>query len=173
MENMKMKKNLLIVGSGQYGEYAKEIAEAMGCFEKISFLDNERENSVGKLSDLESLYGEYQYAVAVCDDGTERVELTKKLEEALYIVPNLVHPHSSISLSAGLLKGCIIEPGAVIETQSTLGIGTIIGANSVVEHHCFIGDGSSLKAGTIIKANTVTTMGTVTEYGSGLFANNK
>ncbi len=37
---MQKSKNLLILGAGQYGQIAKEIAESMGCFEKISFLDD-------------------------------------------------------------------------------------------------------------------------------------
>ena len=35
-----MNKNLLILGAGQYGQVAKEIAEDIGYFEKISFLDD-------------------------------------------------------------------------------------------------------------------------------------
>ena len=33
-------KNLLILGAGQYGVMAKEIAEAMGAFDRIAFLDD-------------------------------------------------------------------------------------------------------------------------------------
>ena len=33
-------KNLLILGAGQYGVLAKEIAESMGCFATIAFLDD-------------------------------------------------------------------------------------------------------------------------------------
>ena len=33
-------KNLLIIGAGQYGMVAKEIAESMKCFEKIDFVDD-------------------------------------------------------------------------------------------------------------------------------------
>ncbi len=35
-----MNNNLLIIGAGCFGLAAKETAEAMGCFEKISFLDD-------------------------------------------------------------------------------------------------------------------------------------
>lgn len=35
-----MNKDLLILGAGQYGMVAKEIAEAMNCFQKIDFLDD-------------------------------------------------------------------------------------------------------------------------------------
>ena len=35
-----MNKNLLILGAGIYGLVAKEIAESMGCFGKIAFVDD-------------------------------------------------------------------------------------------------------------------------------------
>ena len=38
-----MGRKLLIVASKRYGDYVKEIAESMGCFEEISFVDNDRE----------------------------------------------------------------------------------------------------------------------------------
>lgn len=50
-----MNKSLLILGAGQYGQVAKEIAESVGCFKRISFLDdridsdNDEKSIVGKL----------------------------------------------------------------------------------------------------------------------------
>ena len=69
-----MGRKLLIVASKRYGDYVKEIAESMGCFEEISFVDNDREGAIGKLEDVESFYPEYNCAIAACDDGTERLE---------------------------------------------------------------------------------------------------
>lgn len=69
-----MGRKLLIVASKRYGDYVKEIAESMGCFEKIAFVDNEREGAIGKLEDVESFYPEYNCAIAACDDGVERLE---------------------------------------------------------------------------------------------------
>ena len=47
-----MNKNLLIVGAGTYGVLASEIAEDMECFEKISFVDDEKKsNATGDPSD--------------------------------------------------------------------------------------------------------------------------
>lgn len=37
-----MGNKLLIVASKRYGDYVKEIAESMECFETISFVDNDR-----------------------------------------------------------------------------------------------------------------------------------
>ena len=42
---IKMNKNLLIVGASTYAVAASEIAVNMGCFEKIDFVDNERNST--------------------------------------------------------------------------------------------------------------------------------
>lgn len=139
-----MEKELLIVASERYGDYVKEIAESMGCFEEISFVDNDREEAIGKLEDVESFYQEYNCAIAACDDGVERLEWNKKLE-VLYNIPVLFHMDSTISPSANLMPGCIVEPRAVVGCGSTIGQATVIGANSVVEPYCLVGDGCTLK----------------------------
>ena len=165
---LKMGRKLLIVASKRYGDYVKEIAESMGCFEEISFVDNDREGAIGKLEDVESFYPEYNCAIAACDDGTERLEWNKKLE-TLYNIPVLAHMDSTISPSANLMPGCIVEPRAVIGCGRTIGQATIIGANVVVEPYCFIGDSCTLKSGTIVKSTSMVAMNTSTEQGSVLF----
>ena len=163
-----MGRKLLIVASKRYGDYVKEIAESMGCFEEIAFVDNDREGAIGKLEDVESFYPEYNCAIAACDDGVERLEWNKKLE-ALYNIPVLFHMDSTISPSADLLPGCIVEPRAVVGCGSTIGQATVIGANVVVEPYCFIGDSCTLKSGTIVKSTSMVAMNTSTEQGSVLF----
>ena len=163
-----MGRKLLIVASKRYGDYVKEIAESMCCFEEISFVDNDREGAIGKLEDVESFYPEYNCAIAACDDGTERRQWNKKLE-ALYNIPVLFHMDSTISPSANLMPGCIVEPRAVVGCGSTIGQATVIGANVVVEPYCFIGDSCTLKSGTIVKSTSMVAMNTSTEQGSVLF----
>ena len=163
-----MGKKLLIVASKRYGDYVKEIAESMGCFEEISFVDNDREEAIGKLEDVESFYPEYNCAIAACDDGVERLEWNKKLE-ALYNIPVLLHMDSTISPSANLMHGCIVEPRAVVGCGSTIGQATVIGANSVVAPYCLVGDSCTLKSGTIVKSTSMVAMNTSTEQGSVLF----
>ena len=47
-----MEKNLLIIGAGSLGaiakEIAEEIAEEMGTFQKIDFLDDDSDLAIGK-----------------------------------------------------------------------------------------------------------------------------
>ena len=163
-----MGRKLLSGASKRYGDYVKEIAESMGCFEEISFVDNDREGAIGKLEDVESFYPEYNCAIAACDDGTERLEWNKKLE-TLYNIPVLAHMDSTISPSADLLPGCIVEPRVVIGCRTTIGQAAVIGANSVIEPYCIVGDSCTLKSGTIVKSTSALNIGTETEQGSVLF----
>ena len=163
-----MGRKLLIVASERYGDYVKEIAESMGCFEAISFVDNDREGAIGKWEEVETFYPEYNCAIAACDNGTKRLEWNKKLE-TLYNIPVLAHMDSTISPSANLMLGCIVEPRAVVGCGSTIGQATVVGANAVVEPYCFVGDSCTLKSGTIVKSTSVLEMGTETEQGTVLF----
>ena len=74
---------------------------------------------------------------------------------------------STISPSANLMLGCIVEPRTVVGCGST--IGHAIGANTVVEPYSFIGDDCTLKSGTIVKSTSVLEIGTETEQGTVLF----
>lgn len=163
-----MGNKLIIVASKRYGDYVKEIAESMGCFEKISFVDNDRQDAIGRLDELLSFYPEYNCAIAASDDGEERLKWNKRLEE-LFNVPVLFHKDSTISPSSSLLPGSIVEPRAVIGCQVTIGSSTVVGAGTVIEPYCFIGDGSTLRSGTIVKSTSIVDKNTVTKQGTVLY----
>lgn len=162
----------MIVASKRYGDYVKEIAESMECFETISFVDNDRQDALGRLDELLSFYPEYNCAIAACDDGEERLMWNKKLEE-LFNVPVLFHKDSTVSPSSSLLLGSIVEPGAVIGCQTTIGSSTVVGAGTVIEPYCFIGDGSTLRSGTIVKSTSIVDAHTVNKQGTVLYVEDK
>lgn len=166
-----MGNKLLIVASKRYGDYVKEIAESMECFETISFVDNDREDAIGRLDELSNLYPEYNCAIAACDDGEERLMWNKKLEE-LFNIPVLFHKDATISPSSSLLPGSIVEPRVVIGCQTTIGSSTVVGAGTVIEPYCFIGDGSTLGSGTIVKSTSIFDKNTVTKQGTVLYMPN-
>ena len=164
-----MGNKLLIVASKRYGDYVKEIAESMECFETISFVG---QDAIGRLDELSSFYPEYNCAIAACDDGEERLMWNKKLEE-LFNIPVLFHKDSTISPSSSLLPGSIVEPRAVIGCQTTIGSSTVVGAGTVIEPYCFIGDGSTLKSGNIVKSTSIVNRNTVTNQGEVLYLEDK
>ena len=75
-----MNRNLLIIGAGIYGLVAKEIAESMGCFDRIGFLDDGVRSTpdgtpvIGTTKDLPAL--SKSYANVVVAIGNPKVRQT-------------------------------------------------------------------------------------------------
>ena len=130
---------LLILGAGQYGLVAKEVAEAMECFSSIDFLDDHSEIAIGKLNDIENI--EYDAAFVAIGNPAMRVQYLDRIGKAA----TLIQPKACVSLSAKIGESCVVEAGAVICSDAKIGKGTIIMANAVVGHNATIGECCQLK----------------------------
>ena len=143
-----MNKNLLIVGAGVYGLVAREIAESMGCFDKIDFIDDNAENAfdgskiIGRVADIGNLEGYYNnFAVAIGDPNI-RITLIEKIKrETSCSVVSLISPLAYVAPSAIVGDGCIIEPMATVHSACSLGVGCLICAGAVVNHASVCCDG--------------------------------
>lgn len=153
-----MNNNLLILGAGQYGMVAKEIAESMECFEKIDFLDDNSEIAIDKLENYEMYSQEYSYAIVAIGNADIRLEYIQKLEEALFKIAILVSLMAYVAPSAQLMKGTIVEPMAVVNANAVVAIGVIICAGAIVNHNAAVGDGCLLQCGSIVAACTLMKM---------------
>jgi len=160
-----MNNNLIILGAGQYGMVVKEIAEAMGCFDKIDFLDDNNGIAIGKFDDYKKFAADYTKAAVAVGNPEVRRERIEILNAAGFDVVALIHPKSCVSPSAEISKGCIIEPFAVIQTFAKLGTGVIICAGSVVGHNSYVEDVCQLDIGSTVKPNSVLRKGTKLEAG--------
>lgn len=168
-----MNKNLLILGAGQYGTVAKEIAQSMNFFEKISFLDdsfgednpNYHEESIGKFDDAEQFSTDYSYAIVAIGNPKIRRNFTKKIEEYGYTVPILVSPRAYVSPSAQLAKGCIVEPLAGVHANAVIGTGTIVSMGAVVNHNSMVMNYCHINCGAIVMSGAVVESGTKVDAG--------
>lgn len=141
--------NLLILGAGQYGAVVKETAQAMGCFDKISFLDDSFgdgnvaccEQVIGKLDELEHLRSEYEYAIPAIGDADIRLSLLERAESAGYRIPVIISPRAYVSPSAQISKGSVIEPLAGVHANAVVGKAAYISMGAVVNHNAVVGDG--------------------------------
>ena len=152
---MNLNKNLLILGAGQYGQVAKEVAESMGCFEKIAFLDDKSDVAIGELNEYEKFVTEYSYAFVAIGNADLRLSYIQKLEEACFRIAILVSPKAYVSPSAQLMKGTIVEPLAVVNANSSVCIGVYVCAGSIVNHNSLIGDGCQLDCGSVVGSNVI------------------
>lgn len=130
---------LLILGAGQYGQVAFETAKAMGCFAKIAFLDDSASTAIGDFESYKSFVQEYECAFVAIGNPKLRMQWIKKLKEAGYELPSLIHPRAYISATAKLGEGSIVEPSAVVNTEAEVATGVLICAGAVVNHNSVIG----------------------------------
>ena len=143
-----MNDNLLIVGAGAYGLVAKEIAQSMGCFDKIDFVDDnaqtafDNSNVIGRIADIKDLASSYSNVVVAIGNPDVRLAIIQKVKDtACCQIVSLISPKAYVALSAKIDEGCIIEPMAVIHAACTLGVGCLISAGAVVNHAAVCGNG--------------------------------
>lgn len=142
-----MNRNLLIIGAGIYGLVAKEVAESMGCFLRIDFVDDRAKVTpdgtpvIGTTQNLAELSKRYANVVVAIGNPEVRQAMLNRIEEEPRMrIATLVSPSAYISPSVQLGVGCIIEPMAVIHTGCVLGKGCLVCAGAVVNHGSLCGD---------------------------------
>lgn len=160
-----MKDSLLIIGAGQYGAVALEVAQSMNCFEKIGFLDDNSEKALGKLELYKDLVGEYTYAFVAIGKNSFRMEWLKKLKAAGYKIHPLISPLAYVSPTARIGAGAIIEPMAVVQPHAYVGKGCLICAGAVVKHNSHVSDFCHIDSNAVVIPRAVVPSGTKVECG--------
>lgn len=160
------KRNLLILGAGQYGQVVREIAEAMGCFNKIDYLDDNNPAALGRLGDYERFYPEYGCAFVAMGNPKLRMQWLDKLELVGFELPVLIHPKAYVSPSAKLKKGTIVEPMAVVNTEAVVERGGLLCAGCVVNHNAYIMPVCQIDCNAVVASNAVVPEGTKVPSGT-------
>ena len=167
-----MNKTLLLIGGGCCGLAAKEIAEDMGCFEKISFLDDnvkkmpDGSKILGTVEDLENFAAEYSNVFVAIGNPEIKLNLLKRIKDTTtYRIATLISPKAYISPTAQIMQGSIVEAMAVVNTGSVIAEGCIIGAGSVVNHCSMCCAGVHMECNATVADKTIVPAGT--DIGSG------
>lgn len=147
--------NLLILGAGSQGPVVREIAQAIGIFEEIAFLDDNPHNrlAIGPLSDIGKLANRFPVATASFGDGLLRQQQMDALESLGYIVPTLIHPSATISPSATVARSVVIEARSIVSAGTVLGRGALVSSASVIEAGADIGAFSHIGSSVTVAKN--------------------
>ena len=153
-------KSLLILGAGQYGQVVRETAEAMGCFSKIAFLDDNSPLAIGKMTEYEGFVQEYTNAFVAMGNPQLRKQWLDRLELAGYDLPVLIHPRAYVSPSAVLGKATIVEPMAVVNTEAVVEMGGLLCAGCVVNHNAHLMPVCQIDCNAVVASNATVPEGT-------------
>lgn len=159
--------NLLIIGAGQYGLVALEIAQAMGHFGEIAFLDDsfvdrhpeQSEGSshvvIGSTRDIEKFAGRFHYGFVAIGNPHVRRNLTEALCSCGLTPATLIHPTAYVSPSAQLQNGCCIEPLAAVQTGVALGTATFVASGAVIRHNATVGNFCHVDCSAVVQTGAI------------------
>lgn len=154
MVGLCMAENLLILGAGQYGCVAKETAQAMGCFRRIDFLDDNNPAAIGKLGELDRFDpGDSQVFVAMGNPQL-RLRFLNEAELAGFKLAKLIHPSAVVMPSVKLDGGVIVEAQAVVNSNTVIAMGCLICAGAVVNHDCVLESGCHIDCNATVPARS-------------------
>ncbi len=161
-------KKLLILGCGQYASVVKEVAESLGIYEKIAFLDDRhgdgitvfRHETVGKISDISNFSGIYTDAFPAIGNSEARLCALFKIKNAGFVLPTLISPRAYVSPSASVFEGVLIEPFASVNANATVKTGTYISLGAVVNHDSYVGECSHIDCNSVVAAGASVPDGT-------------
>jgi len=140
---------LLIAGAGGHGKVVADIAEAVGRWNQIAFLDDRHElirhvkkyPVLGNMQMAAELFPEYSDVVVAVGASNLRLDLLARFSGLGFGLPALVHPSAWMSPSARVGEGCVICAQAAIGVDAMLGQGVIVNTGACVDHDNLIGEG--------------------------------
>ena len=89
-------------------------------------------------------------AVGGIGDIAVRIKVFKRLAEAGFACPAVVHPSAVVEPSAVLSAGVQVFPLAYVGSEARIGYGAIINTGAIVSHDCQVGDFANLSPGAIL-----------------------
>lgn len=154
--------SLLILGGGQYGRLAAEIAAER--YDRICFLDDGLPKSgtvLGKIFDCKTIAPEFDAAVVAIGNAETR----KRVMEMLPNTVSLISSRAYVSPSAVIGSGCIIEPLSSVSAGAVLGKGCIVSSGAVINHDSTVGDYCHINCNATVAARSTVPDQTQIPYG--------
>ena len=147
-------KKLLILGAGGYGRTVYELAQQLGEFDKIGFLDDRSTgaNILGACTEFAMFADENTWMYPAFGNNELRRRWMERLEEEQICVPTLIHPRAYVSPSAIIGEGVVVLAMAAVSTGCRIENGCIVNLGALVDHDVVMECCSHVAPGGIVKA---------------------
>ncbi|MBQ1311023.1 MAG: hypothetical protein IIY55_04160 [Blautia sp.] len=165
---MQEKRTLLIIGAGEHGKVVEEIAILSHAYEEIAFVDDDTskdEKVIGDLKNLERYIDSFTDCIVSLGNNELRAGLLRKIEQIGYHIPILIHPDASVSPSAKIGAGTVIEANAAVNSNAVIGKGCLLSIGALVDHNGVVEDYCHLDAGAVVKTHGSVSVGSHIDSG--------
>jgi acetyltransferase EpsM len=153
---------ILVYGSGGHGKALTELLRALGSYRIMGFIDDGKVPGeeilglpvLGGRQALPELNRQGVWlavnAVGGIGNTASRIEVFRRLAEAGFTCPAVIHPTAFVEPSAQLSPGVQVMPHAYVGSQAVIGFGAIINTGAIVSHDCVLGEFANLSPGAIL-----------------------
>ncbi len=115
---------------------------------------------LGRFNDIVKFREKASSAVLAIGDNTLREKAFHFLKQEGFSIPPVIHPGAIVESDVTIGEGAVICIGAVIGTEAKIGIGAIINTGGLVDHESEIGDFVHLAPGAAVAGRTSVGHGT-------------
>ena len=147
---------LVILGAGKYGREIEDVAVQTGRYDEIVFLDDfaSGPNVLGKCGDFAGAMNESTEFFVAFGDNEMRARWLRALIDAKAHVVNIVHPTAYINSYCVIEDGCMINSGAIVDHDTTIGAYAHICVGAIVKADNIIPGKKKIEAGVVIERGT-------------------
>ncbi|WMJ84222.1 hypothetical protein ACS3UN_08320 [Oscillospiraceae bacterium LTW-04] len=145
--------NLLILGAGGQGQVVKELAQDVRVFKKIAFLDDDPLNphTMDTCDNCWKYLDEYPIAIPSVGNNALRQKWIGMLVQYGFILPTLIHSTATVSPSAEIGYGTVVEAKVTISANAKIGVGCIISSGAIIERNVTIQDWTHIECGRTVR----------------------
>ena len=167
-------KKLLILGAGGFGQTIAEVAELLGNWESISFVDDRWPDQqwlgcypiVSNIQNLSLIKQQDFEAIIAVGNNQIRQKWQQLLLDLSIPITTIIHPQTvvapSVKIGQGvsIMAGCIIGTNTIIQDGVILNIGTLLDHDVMIEVFSHLSVGVKVAGGQIIPPRSFLKVGT-------------
>src|SRR5690606_4261177 len=173
-------KKLLILGAGGFGQSIAEVAERLGKWKNISFVDDgwpEQQHAghytiITNIQSLEIINVDNFEAIIAVGNNQIRQKWQQLLLDLSIPITTIIHPQTVIAPSAkigqgvSIMAGCVIGTNTIIQDGAILNMGTLLDHDVVVEQFVHLSIGVKVASNNIIPTFSFLEVGSIIEHKS-------
>lgn len=171
-------KKLLILGAGGFGQTISEVAELLGNWENISFVDDQWPEQqwlgcypiVSNIQNLSLIKQQDFEAIIAVGNNQIRQKWQQLLLDLSIPITTIIHPQTVIAPSAkigqgvSIMAGCVIGTNTIIQDGAILNMGTLLDHDVIIEDFCHLSVGVKVAGGKRISQQTFLEVGTIISH---------
>jgi sugar O-acyltransferase (sialic acid O-acetyltransferase NeuD family) len=169
-------KKLLILGAGGFGQSIAEVAELLGKWKSISFIDDrwsEQQQAgryiiIANIQSLETINVDNFEAIIAVGNNQIRQKWQQLLLDLSIPLTTIIHPQTVIAPSVKIGQGVIIMAGCIIGTNTIIQDGVILNIGTLLDHDVMIEAFSHLSVGVKVAGGQIIPLSSFLEVGTSI-----